>query len=198
MKRIASALRSRKRDGSHPPGRARSSGQALVEFALVFPVLLLLMLSIVDFSRVFTALITVESAAREAADFGAFSRTNWADENYDNTLDAMDQRWCVASSGLTDYEISTNPETDGTHCFNPRPVSDPVLIKTGATGEDCSAPDRDQPCLVRVELEYDFHLIAPVGFDVLGTRIGFPDTITFRRASTFAVGDFQLDQPTGS
>lgn len=197
MKRIARALRYRQRDASHSSEHARSSGQALVEFALVFPVLLLLMLSIVDFSRVFTALITVESAAREAADFGAFNRTNWAGENYDNTLAAMDQRWCVASSGLTDFEPA-DPVVDKTLCSNPRLVSDPVLIKTGATGKDCAAADRDQPCLVRVELEYDFHLIAPVGFDVLGTRIGFPDTITFRRASTFAVGDFQLDEPTGS
>jgi TadE-like protein len=48
-----------------------SSGQSLVEFALLLPLLLVLFLGVADFGRVFQAGITMESAARAAAEAGA-------------------------------------------------------------------------------------------------------------------------------
>ncbi|MGJ7919181.1 TadE/TadG family type IV pilus assembly protein [Neobacillus sp. LXY-4] len=42
-------------------------GQSLVEFALVLPVLLLLLFGIVDFGRIFHAYLTIDQAGREAA-----------------------------------------------------------------------------------------------------------------------------------
>lgn len=45
----------------------REEGQSLVEFALVLPILLLLIVAIVDFGWVFMAKITVNNAAREGA-----------------------------------------------------------------------------------------------------------------------------------
>jgi len=47
-----------------------SGGQALVEFALVLPVLLLLFLAAVDLGRLFYAYVGVENAAREGAAYG--------------------------------------------------------------------------------------------------------------------------------
>lgn len=47
------------------------SGQSLVEFALVFPLLMILLLTVVDFGRVFSAGIIIESAARAAAETGS-------------------------------------------------------------------------------------------------------------------------------
>ena len=58
-------------------GRARGipsaavRGQGLVEFALVLPLLLVLLLGIADFGRVFTAGITIEAAARNGAEAAA-------------------------------------------------------------------------------------------------------------------------------
>lgn len=49
----------------------RSRGQALVEFTLVLPILLFLVLTIGDFGRLFAASIVVESAARTAAEIAA-------------------------------------------------------------------------------------------------------------------------------
>lgn len=43
-------------------------GQSLVEFALILPILLILLLGIADFGRVFTSAITTETAARNAAE----------------------------------------------------------------------------------------------------------------------------------
>lgn len=52
--------------------RPRSErGQSLVEFALVLPLLLVFLLGVADFGRVFTASITVEAAARNGAEAAA-------------------------------------------------------------------------------------------------------------------------------
>jgi hypothetical protein len=57
---------------TNDPANARSSrGQTLVEFALVLPMLLVLLLGIADFGRVFAAGITIEAAARNAAEAAA-------------------------------------------------------------------------------------------------------------------------------
>ncbi|MRH44309.1 pilus assembly protein [Aquibacillus halophilus] len=42
-------------------------GQSLVEFALILPVLILLLFGIVDFGRIFHAYLTLDHAGREAA-----------------------------------------------------------------------------------------------------------------------------------
>ena len=50
---------------------ASRRGQSLVEFALVLPMLLVLLLGIADFGRVFAAGIAIESAARDGAEAAA-------------------------------------------------------------------------------------------------------------------------------
>ncbi len=50
---------------------AAPRGQSLVEFALVLPVLLILLLGVADFGRIFSAGIVVEASARNAADAAA-------------------------------------------------------------------------------------------------------------------------------
>lgn len=52
-------------------GSASSRGQSLVEFALVLPMLLVMLLGLADFGRVFTAGITLEAAARNGAEAAA-------------------------------------------------------------------------------------------------------------------------------
>jgi hypothetical protein len=47
--------------------RRRSRGQALVEFALVLPVLLILLMVLIEVARLFSAWLIVENSAREAA-----------------------------------------------------------------------------------------------------------------------------------
>jgi hypothetical protein len=55
----------------HPSAEPSRRGQSLVEFALVLPMLLVLLLGVVDFGRVFHAGIVTESSARDAAEAAA-------------------------------------------------------------------------------------------------------------------------------
>lgn len=50
---------------------AREHGQAIIEFALVVPVLILIMLGILDLSRMYQTSIVVTNASREGARWGA-------------------------------------------------------------------------------------------------------------------------------
>ncbi len=59
------------RDAHRRPSRPRSRGQSVVEFALILPVMLLLLAAAIDLGRLFYAYVAVENAAKEGAFFGA-------------------------------------------------------------------------------------------------------------------------------
>src|SRR5438270_2014630 len=59
--------------GNH---RLSERGQSMVEFALVLPMLLVLLLGVADFARVFTSAIALEATTRDAAEVGAVQRRN--------------------------------------------------------------------------------------------------------------------------
>jgi Flp pilus assembly protein TadG len=64
----------RRRGGKHPSDR----GSAAVEFALLFPILLLIVFGIIDFGRALNAQITLTQAAREGARLAAVGQPNVA------------------------------------------------------------------------------------------------------------------------
>jgi Flp pilus assembly protein TadG len=178
--------------GQRPIARAGlTRGQSLVEFALVLPIILILVMAIVDFARLYTTMLTVESAAREAADYGAFHWYNWqSTESTNLTASEMRRRACVAARNLPDYA-----ESGGT-CTNPAfaysvdpPPSGPTI--------DCSVEPSpsDDPCRVTVTLTYDFHLFAPLSLELGGTHLGLPSSLSFSRDSTFAISNFGIDNP---
>ena len=72
-------------------------GQSLVEFALILPLLMIMLLGVADFGRVFSAGITVEAAARNAAEAGAIERLRNPPDLSDSTTwdayyDALHQK----------------------------------------------------------------------------------------------------------
>ena len=69
-----------------PASRSRR-GQSVVEFALVLPMLLVMLLGIADFGRVFAAGIVLEAAARNAAEAAAQEYLQQARNS--PTLDAL-------------------------------------------------------------------------------------------------------------
>lgn len=174
---------------------SREHGQSVVEFALVLPVMVFLMLAIIDFSRLYTTMLTVESAAREAADFGTFGSQRWNDAIVllptDGTRDQMLLRACVASSDLPDY---VGPDEN---CTNPSFSFELSLDKGGTwvsytPGLGCDDAIREPPCWLKVTLEYDFHVITPLNLQFFDKTLGFPSTITFERSSIFAMTDLVL------
>jgi hypothetical protein len=172
-----------------PPGG--TTGQSMVEFALVVPVLFLLFLGIADFGRLYATMLTVEAAARQAADFGSFDSQYWSDPS--GTLEKMEHRACVAASTLPDYVGTTDLSDPLWTCTNPT-FSAQLVDRPGGT--TCTDPVNPFPCWLEVTLQYEFHLINPFHITIGSMDIGLPDTLTFSRTSTFALSDLHLDPLT--
>ena len=56
-----------------PRGRSRTRGQTVVEFALILPVLVLMLLIALDFGRVFLGWVSLNNAARVGANYAALN-----------------------------------------------------------------------------------------------------------------------------
>lgn len=173
-----------------PARRGPIRGQSLVEFALVLPMMLLFFVSVADLARLYTTMTTIESAAREAADYGSFDSSYWT--NPSMTREQMMHRACMASSNLPDYVGAVDPGTGLASCTNPTVSLELLPDDPGL----CADSSLEPPCRVRATLGYDFHLILPIHIDLGGgNSFGFPDQLTFERTSTFAMTDLQLQNP---
>lgn len=179
---------------AHRSSHRRAPGQSIVEFALILPIMLFLFVGIVDLGRIYTTMLSVESAAREAADYGTFGSQKWSPAVVtatDGTLDQMEQRACVAAGDLADYQ---GPDAN---CVNPT-FAYCLSPDQGATcgpwdaAMGCDNATREPPCRVSVTMSYTFNLLVPLGFEVFGVRYGFPDSLSFERTSTFAMTDLDL------
>lgn len=99
----------------HSPKKSIGSverGQSLVEFALVLPMLLTLLLGIADFGRVFTAGISLEAAARNAAEIGALERLRNPPPSDAALLDAYyaELHSRVAEAACAEMEVVMQPD----------------------------------------------------------------------------------------
>ena len=152
--------------------------------------MLLLLVGIADLGRLYNTVVAVESAAREAADYGSFAASNWTPVNIPVTVDEMRLRACTAAAGshLQDYE-TTDPANDAT-CTNPTFTC--TLERNGASvdcatsggftnGVDCSDPTTEPACTVHVRMDYQFRLLLAIP--------PFPMSIDFSRCSSFRISD---------
>lgn len=165
--------------------RRRERGQSLVEVAIFVPIVIVLFLAVGDLARVFAAMISVESAAREAADWGAYRPGNWDTgvPTYPVTVAEMERRACTAAMELEDYQGAS----DGSTCTNP---TFECFFGTGTPTGTCEPPGCDpltdasgcDSYRVRVRLTYTFNLVSP------GELLALPSTLTFDRESVFALG----------
>lgn len=113
----------RPRTRARPPALRQSRGQALVEFALILPVFLLLLVIAVDFGRLFFSYIQIHNAAREAAAFGARQPTN----DVEMTNAALRETSSQGQGG-------ENPLTLSAACANPFGATIACSAATGGAG----------------------------------------------------------------
>jgi hypothetical protein len=169
-----------------------SRGQSLVEFAVLIPLLMILFVAIADLARLYTTMVTIESAAREAADYGAFSSSYWT--NPSTVRQNMTHRACLAASNLPDY-VGTKDDIAAT-CTNPKIGPEDIkLLVQNESYPDCTDSENPYPCWVEVTLGYDFNMILPLRLQFFDVEFGFPSPLTFQRTSTFAITDLQLEPP---
>ena len=82
--------------------RSRSRGQAVVEFAIIAPLMFLMLLIAIDFGRLFFTYIAINNAAREGAAFGSLSPSDCGGSP------------CLATSGIaTHASQETNTQARG-------------------------------------------------------------------------------------
>jgi Flp pilus assembly protein TadG len=176
--------------------RHSERGQSIVEFALVLPLLVFLMVGIVDLARIYTTMLSVESAAREAADYGSFGSQKWAPAPAVTQTEAdMQRRACVASKDLTDYVGTATTCTNPSFTYNLSMDKGATWVNyaaTAAAASPCNDAAREPPCWVRAKLTYQFNLLVPLNFEIFGVRYGIPNSLTFSRSSIFPMTDLSL------
>ena len=175
-----------------------AAGQALVEFVLIIPILFLIAVAVGDFGRVYVSAVAVESGAREAADYGAFEKTNWCvpeDDlsglcesdpllnNISRTEAEMERRACTAVRALPDYvgaadgSTCTNPTF--TYALEPAPTAVPYDPLCDLSEDACVK-------IVHVTLTFDFHTALNIP--------PFPTTLTIVRDSRYAISELPVGQ----
>jgi hypothetical protein len=137
---------------SRGDGRARPRGQTVVEFALVLPVLILLLLFAIDFGRIFLGWVSLNNAARVGANYAALHPDGWN-----------------SGSGPAEYDTLMADNLGAINCTpNPNPAADPVFGATKEPGE-----------LVRVDLNCDFQVMTPIIGAVVGGTITVSSSASF-------------------
>jgi Flp pilus assembly protein TadG len=154
---LTRALRSPASDGA-PRRRRRlgQSAQSLTEFALILPVLMLILLGVVDFGRVFYYWTSIANAAREGARYGithptAITSTCKADPS--NVKYRVKQEAgttvTLADSNIAVFwvDATTGTRTDAAANCNPLPGDQRIY---------------QNPNALRVDVFYDFRAITPL------------------------------------
>jgi PKD repeat protein len=126
--------------------RRRSRGQSIVEFALILPVMLLLVMFAIDFGRVYLGWVNLQNMTRVAANFAANNADAWV-----APVDAATQ---------ARYRELVANDAQAINCTLPDPIPDPVF----ASGVDLGD-------LAEVHLDCRFGIITPLIGVVLGDEV---------------------------
>lgn len=134
-----------------------SRGQALVELAIVLPLLVLLLVMAIDFGRVFFGWVALHNAARIGADFAASHADAWDSETGGEDANDRDR-----------YRANILSDLQALNCALPDPDPPDPAFDTDLDGDGNYFSDGD---LARVELECDFALLTPLAETALGGPI---------------------------
>ena len=121
-------------------------GQGLVEFALIVPVLMLVMVMALDVGRVFFGWVGLTNASRIGASYAAAHATAWGSPG--------------SATARASYEAQIRADADALNCTFPGTVPTPVF----SGGTDLGDP-------AQVTLTCSFALITPLVSNILGGAI---------------------------
>ena len=135
--------------------RTPSRGQSVVEFALLFPVVLLILMVGLDFGRIYLGWINLNNTARIAANYAA-----------SNAI-AMAGSGPVHDNAVARYRELIENDAQAINCtLNPDPVPDPAGTPSGLAALFPGGTDVGQTA--HVSLDCDFGVITPVISNILG------------------------------
>jgi hypothetical protein len=153
--------------------RRKPLGQSLAEFALTMPLALFMVLFGLDFGRVFLGWVTLNQAAREAANYAAMNPTAWT-VPYDLSV-------------LSEYSRLIRTETTEMNCELAS-----VPAPSFASGTSIAAP-------ASVTLTCRFSLITPIISTILGDSIPVSASSAFPiRAGTIEGIPVETTTPTNT
>jgi hypothetical protein len=153
--------------------RRKSLGQSMAEFALTVPLALFMVLFGLDFGRVFLGWVSLNQAAREAANYAAMNPTAWT-LPYDLGV-------------LSEYSRLIQTETAELNCD-----LQSVPAPSFSSGTSIAAP-------ASVTLTCRFHLITPIISNILGDSIPVSASSAFPiRAGTIEGVPIESTAPTAS
>ncbi len=149
--------------------RQRCEGQALVEFALVIPLVLLLAVNALNFGTFIYAWITVANAARDGAQFMIMSS---ASPN--------------APTPATLAQVTTLVTSDVTSLLNRASLVVAVCTNSSTAANGCTSlydPEAPSYTLATVDVTYTYNPLIPLfSFPRLGISATLPTTTIHRKA----------------
>lgn len=129
-------------------------GQSLVEFAISFPIVMLMILFGIDFGRVFVGWVTLNNAVREAANFAAINPNAWGTPG--------------SATAQAEFVRLVNAESARINCTMPSPLPVPTFPSGTTIGS---------PAIVAVTCK--FSLITPLIGNILGRQINVAASASF-------------------
>jgi len=139
----------------HRLRRHNERGQTLAEFALIAPILVILIFGFVDVARLYNAWVTVQGAAREGARYGVTGRSDCA-------IAADDRMACIEYEAEQRTSALANSDTDidiSVRSWNYPGYANPAT--ENSAGEQCDA--------LEVQVDYDFTPSTPLASTIFGS-----------------------------
>ena len=139
--------------------RVTESGQGLAEFALVAPILLIIMLAIIQFGWIFTTQIGLTNAIREAARFAATNPTVSVGQAATNRTATQTQLTTILPRNVNFYAAANLGSATAAYCEYPDPKPGNYSVR------------------VRIALQYRHPLFLPIIGPILDGLDGLNDNV---------------------
>jgi Flp pilus assembly protein TadG len=151
----------------------RSTGQSLVEFALVVPVLLLILLVAIDFGRAFYSWVILQNAARIGANYAGVNADAWKADPDDATIVGTYNALIEEDAGRAFCDESWGSGDPPSPVFTDSPADTAGAGQTPDTSYDVGDS-------TKVSLTCDFHLLTPIISSILGGDVELGASSEFR------------------